>query len=223
LRTRRTIPGRATSSRAVAAALGSAVTIALLASCSLIPLGGGSGPSEPSSTASSAPDSTGLPSDAPAPSSSSSSSSSGSAAPFPATDGATIVTLTPDEAKPLDEYRMSTPYESFQVGYGLPNGFPAGLPAYKDMWIKASMVGFINGDDRESYTLMFVGSYADLDALLPEFEEQGFALVSDNRDDTKRAIIVESAAHRVIITATESSVSSGEPQDPSYTYTIVVK
>jgi len=133
------------------------------------------------------------------------------------------VTLTPDEVRPLDEYRMSTPYESFQVGYGLPNGYPAGVPAYTDSWVKSSMIAFINGDDRQSFGVMFVGSYADIDALLLEFDEQGFVLVSDDRDDTKRAIILESAAYRVIITATESAATSGEPIDPSFSYTIVVK
>ena len=133
------------------------------------------------------------------------------------------MTLTPEQVTPLESYTPSTPYGSFQMGAGLPAGYPAGIPAYANTWVKSSMVGFTNSDNRQAYTLMFVGSYADVDALLPEFEAQGFVQVSDDRDDTKRAIVLESSAYRVIITATESAESSDEPLDPSFSYAITVK
>lgn len=133
-----------------------------------------------------------------------------------------IVTLTPDQVQPEDVFTRSEPNGSFPMGLDLPRGFPAGVPAFENRWVKDNFLSFTNSDGRLSYGVMFVGGYDDVDALLAEFARQGWS--DEGRDvlPTRRAYIVQNDTYRVIITATESAQNQGEPIDPSYSYTIVV-
>jgi hypothetical protein len=146
--------------------------------------------------------------------------------PAPTQDGtpppAGIVTLTPDQVQPEDVYTRSEPNGSFPMGLDLPRGFPAGVPAFANRWVKSNFLSFTNSDGRLSYGAMFVGGYDDVDALLAEFERQGWSDEGSEELPTRRAYIVQNETYRVIITATESAQNQGEPIDPSYSYTIVV-
>ena len=150
----------------------------------------------------------------------------GTSSPRPTQDGAPppagIVTLTPEQVQPEDVYTRSEPNGSFPLGLGLPRGFPAGIPAFENRWIKNEFLSFTNSDGRRSYGVMFVGGYDDVDALLAEFARQGWSDEGSEVLPTRRAYIVQNESHRVIITATESAETQGEPIDPSYHYTIVV-
>ncbi|MCU1410274.1 MAG: hypothetical protein JWR04_981 [Rhodoglobus sp.] len=133
-----------------------------------------------------------------------------------------IVTLTPEQVLPEDVYTRSEPNGSFPMGADLPRGFPAGVPAFANRWVKSNFLSFVNSDGRKSYSAMFVGGYDDVDALLAEFARQGWSEEGSDELPTRRVYIVQNAAYRVIITASESAQSQGEPIDPAYSYTIVV-
>lgn len=147
-------------------------------------------------------------------------------APRPTQDGtpppAGIVTLTPEQVQLEDVYTRSEPHGSFQVGLDLPRGFPAGIPAFTNRWVKSNFFSTINGDGRKTYSAMFVGGYDDVDAVLAEFARQGWSDEGSDELPTRRVYIVQNDAYRVIITATESAQNQGEPIDPAYSYTIVV-
>ena len=146
--------------------------------------------------------------------------------PVPTQDGtpppASIVTLTPDQVQPEDVYTPSEPNGSFPMGLDLPRGFPAGVPAFANRWVKSEFFSFTNGEGRLSYSAMFVGGYDDVDALLAEFARQGWSDEGSEELPTRRAYIVQNESYRVIITATESAQTQGKPIDPSYSYAIVV-
>ena len=133
-----------------------------------------------------------------------------------------IVTLTPDQVQPEDVFTRSEPNGSFPMGLGLPRGFPAGVPAFENRWIKNDFLSFTNGDGRLSYGVMFVGGYDDVDALLAEFARQGWTDEGSEILPTRRLYIVQNESYRVIITVTESAETQGKPIDPSHHYTIVV-
>ena len=146
--------------------------------------------------------------------------------PAPTQDGtpppAGIVTLTPDQVQPEDVYTRSEPNGSFPMGLGLPRGFPAGVPAFENRWVKNNFLSFTNSDGRLTYSVMFVGGYDDVDALLAEFARQGWSDEGSDVLETRRAYIVQNDTYRVIITASESAQNQGEPIDPAYSYAIVV-
>jgi len=133
-----------------------------------------------------------------------------------------ILTLTPEEVQPEDVYTRSEPNGSFPMGLDLPRGFPAGVPAFANRWVKSNFQSFTNSDGRLSYGVMFVGGYDDVDALLAEFARQGWSDEGSEVLPTRRVYIVQNESYRVIITASESAQSQGEPIDPAYSYTIVV-
>ena len=146
--------------------------------------------------------------------------------PVPTQDGtpppAGIVTLTPEQVQPEDVYTRSEPNGSFPMGLDLPRGFPAGVPAFANRWVKSEFFSFTNSEGRLTYSVMFVGGYDDVDALLAEFARQGWSDEGSDELPTRRAYIVQNDSYRVIITATESAQNQGEPIDPSYSYAIVV-
>lgn len=133
-----------------------------------------------------------------------------------------IVTLTPDQVLPEDVYTRSEPYGSFPMGLDLPRGFPAGVPAFSNRWVKSNFFSFTNSEGRLNYSAMFVGGYDDVDALLAEFARQGWSDEGSDELPTRRAYIVQNESYRVVITATESATNQGDPIDPTYSYTIVV-
>ena len=133
-----------------------------------------------------------------------------------------IVTLTPEEVVPEDVYTQSEPNGTFPMGLDLPRGFPAGIPAFSNRWVKSNFHSFTNSEGRLSYGVMFVGDYDDVDTLLAEFARQGWSDEGSDELPTRRVYIVENETYRVIITATESAQTQGEPLDPTYNYTIVV-
>jgi len=135
-----------------------------------------------------------------------------------------IVTLTPDQVIPADEFTKSTPAGTWNVASSLPKGFPSGVPAYSGRLIKNEFTAFTTGDGLEAYGAMFWGSYAEVDVLLSEFEAQGYRIDGDVDDGKKRVISVESPDRRVTITATESAVDTldGGLLDPTFNYTIVI-
>jgi hypothetical protein len=181
--------------------LAALVALLALAGCSFLPL-----PSRPGPTAAG-------PTSAPS-------------SPAPTQDGppppAGIVTLTPDQVQPEDVFTRSEPNGSFPMGLGLPRGFPAGIPAFENRWIKNDFISFTNGDGRLSYGVMFVGGYDDVDALLAEFARQGWSDEGSEILPTRRLYIVQNESYRVIITTTESAETQGKPIDPTHHYTIVV-
>lgn len=178
------------------------LVLALLSGCSLLPT-----PSRPSPTA----ESTGNP-DVP----------SGPTPVESAPPPAGIVTLTPEQVVAEDVYTRSEPNGSFPVGLDLPRGFPAGVPAFTNRWVKASFFSFDNSNGGTSYSAMFVGGYDDVDALRAEFARQGWSDEGAEELPTRRVYILENQTYRVIITATDSATTQGEPIDPTYSYTIVV-
>lgn len=143
------------------------------------------------------------------------------------TQGATpppaeIVTLTPEEALPEDVYTLSQPLGTFMLGLDLPRGFPVGIPAFSNRWVKATFLSTLQDDGTRTYSAIFAGGYDDVDALLAEFEKQGWSQEGAEELPTRRAYVVQNDEYRVVITASESATAQGEPMDPSYSYSIVV-
>lgn len=148
-------------------------------------------------------------------------STPGSTEPIPADGG--IVTLTPEQVTPLEVFTRSSPNGTFPVGSGLPDGYPAGVPAFTNRWVEDNFLTFTTGEGLEAFGVMFAGSYADIDDLLVEFDAQGYRVGEDSSNATRRLVTLENETYRVTITATESAESGDTVLDPSFSYTIVLK
>lgn len=190
------------TTRLIAATSSALLLAPLLAGCGLVSIrDGGGAPARPAASAE--------PSETPA------------GDPGPSQADPEIVVLDDDDVTDLPQFTRSTPAGTWPVGEGLPEGFPAGIPAYPDRWVKGNTFEF-DSDGKRGYSAMFWGDYAAVDALLVRFRELGFE-VDDRQDDTKRVIVLDTERYRVIINATESAVDpqTEELLDPSYTYSIV--
>lgn len=136
-----------------------------------------------------------------------------------------IVVLTPDEVVPIDAFVRSTPAGSWPVGAGLPNGFPSGVPAFNNRWIKNNFIEYTDGTTgNTAYSVMFWGDYNDLDALVKAFSASGYRIDTDEIIEQRRLIVVESPTRKVVITATESAKNPGEDEliDPAYSYALIL-
>lgn len=134
-----------------------------------------------------------------------------------------IVVLADDEVTPLPTWERSTPAGTWEVGPGVPPGFPAGVPVFPDRWIKNNQLEFDSGG-RSGYSSMFWGDYADVEQLVLRLGELGFD-VERQQDETKQVVVADSDRYRVVITATESAQNPGEAGllDPSYTIVVVAQ
>ncbi|MEO5535862.1 MAG: hypothetical protein ABIR17_12115 [Pseudolysinimonas sp.] len=149
--------------------------------------------------------------------------SPGDGAETPTTTDPTIVVLTDDEVVPMPVFVRSTPAGTWQVGAGVPAGFPAGVPVFTNRWIKDNVLEF-DSSGRPGYSALFWGGYDDVDQLVARLTQLGFD-VDDRHDDTKRTVVADSERYRVVITATESAKNPGEDEllDPAYTLIVVVQ
>lgn len=133
-----------------------------------------------------------------------------------------ILVLSDDDASDVVKYTLSEPAGSFQIGPGVPPGFPAGVPVFTERWVKNSVTEGTTSAGLPYYSAMFWGDYADLDELAVHYRELGFD-AEQQQDDTKRVIIYQNDRHRVIINATESAVNpqTEELIDPAYSVMVI--
>lgn len=187
--------------RILATAVALAVAL-MLAGCALLPVPG-----------------SGVPAATPAPSATTT-PDAGEEAPSKADPD--ILVLSDDDVSEVVEYTPSEPAGSFQIGPGVPPGFPAGVPVYTERWIKNNVAEGTTSAGLPYYSAMFWGDYADLDELSVHFRELGFD-EEQKQDDTKRIIIYQNDRYRVTVNATESAVDpqTQELVDPAYSVLIV--
>jgi hypothetical protein len=128
-----------------------------------------------------------------------------------------IVVLTDDQVVPFPQYERSTPEGSWEIGTGIPVGFPAGVPVFPDRWIKNAQQEF-ESQGRYGYSSMFWGGYDDMEALALRLDELGFELARE-QDEGKLVIVADSDRYRVVLTGTETAQNPGDDHylDASYT------
>lgn len=85
------------------------------------------------------------------------------------------VVLNSEDVTDYPTSRKSEPNKSFNVGYGTPPGFPAGVPLPKDAWVQWQFYEYEDGE--RSY--MFVGNDDDFQGILDQFAYTGWKLDSD--------------------------------------------
>jgi hypothetical protein len=134
-----------------------------------------------------------------------------------------ITVLTPDQVTAIPPVVKSEPAGSWTIGAGLPNGFPAGIPAFSDRWVEGNVFEF-DSSGRDGLSVMFWGDYTAVDRVLAEFRNLGFDVV-DETLETRRVAVAENDQYKVVVTATESAKLPGTDAliDPAYYYAIVSK
>jgi hypothetical protein len=138
------------------------------------------------------------------------------------TDRNGIAVLEPDQSNELLEWMRSEPAGSYRIGYGAPDGMPAGIPFYVDKWVGGSPLNF-ESNGRAGYGVSFWVTWDDIDALIPKFEELGYELTADGTpEEQRRLTILESPDYRITITSSENADDGdGGVLDPMATYTII--
>lgn len=96
-----------------------------------------------------------------------------------------FVVLNSEDVTDFPTSRKSEPNKSFNVGYGTPPGFPAGVPLPKDAWVQWQFYEYEDG--QRSY--MFAGGEAEFTAILDQFAYTGWKLDSDELLGEKTRIV----------------------------------
>lgn len=86
-----------------------------------------------------------------------------------------FIVLNEEDETVFPTSRKSEPNKSFNVGYGTPPGFPAGVPVQNDAWVQWQFYEYEDGE----LSYMFVGGEEEFQAALDQFAFTGWRLDKD--------------------------------------------
>jgi hypothetical protein len=130
-----------------------------------------------------------------------------------------IIVLSEDEASPYPDKVLSTPHGTWELQIGLPEGFPAGVPAFENESIKNEFRKSQTSEGLDLYGIDFWGGYDKIDSIIEYATTHNWQLISDETLETRRAVVIQNDNYRITITASESLQ---DKQDLMYSYAIAV-